>query len=526
MNIAHLLLAARHSFPDRPAISVGMTLVCDYQTLVDRVSRLATILRSGSGDIPGQRIAIVATNCPAYIELMWAAWYAGLCIVPVNAKLHPREVAYIVEHSGATLCFVSGDLIDAVGPVVERIPGLKRVLSLDSQDYVRDSASPMAMQVVAPKEPAWLFYTSGTTGRPKGATLSHHNLLEMSLRNFADIDLVTSEDAILHVAPLSHATGLFSIFHAAKASNQILSESRAFHEEEVSSLINRYPNCTLFLAPTMLNRLTTHPASERIRAGHLKTLIYGGAPMYVEDLKRALRRFGPCLWQGYGQGETPNTITYLSKGWHAKVEHPQYNSILATVGIPRTGVSVRVVDNDDRELPPGEIGEVTVRSEVTMSGYWNNPEATAASLKDGWLHTGDLASFDVNGFLTLKDRSKDVIISGGSNIYPREVEEVLLLHSAVQEVSVVGRPSLKWGEEVVAFVVRRGSQSVIEDELDALCLANIARFKRPKAYIFLEALPKSNYGKILKTELRLLMSPTEAGGHEGMPRRSQSIADA
>jgi long-chain acyl-CoA synthetase len=304
------------------------------------------------------------------------------------------------------------------------------------------------------------------------------------------------------VAPLSHATGLVSLFHAAKASNQVIPASRGFREEELVELIGHYPNCLLFLAPTMLNRLASHPASARMRTEHLKTLIYGGAPMYLEDLKRALERFGPCLWQGYGQGETPNTIAYLSKEWHARKDHPRYDAILSTVGVPRTGITVRVVDADDRELPPGEIGEVIVKSEVTMSGYWNNPEASAKALKGGWLHTGDLGSFDEHGFLTLKDRSKDVIISGGSNIYPREVEEVLLVHQGVLEASVVGRPSKEWGEEVVAFVVKKDGAQVKEAELDSLCLQNIARFKRPKAYFFIEALPKNNYGKILKTDLR------------------------
>jgi long-chain acyl-CoA synthetase len=239
-----------------------------------------------------------------------------------------------------------------------------------------------------------------------------------------------------------------------------------------------------------------------MRTENLKTLIYGGAPMYVEDLKRALERLGPCLWQGYGQGETPNTICYLSKQWHARKDHPRYDAILSTVGIPRSGIEVRVVDGEDRALPPGEIGEVIVKSEVTMRGYWGNPEASARALKGGWLHTGDLGVFDEHGFLTLKDRSKDVIISGGSNIYPREVEEVLLLHQGVLEASVIGRPSKEWGEEVIAFVVKKTGAAVPEAELDGLCLQNIARFKRPKAYFFIDALPKNNYGKILKTDLR------------------------
>jgi long-chain acyl-CoA synthetase len=212
--------------------------------------------------------------------------------------------------------------------------------------------------------------------------------------------------------------------------------------------------------------------------------------------------FPGSLLQIYGQGETPNTITSVSKAMHDDRQHPRHEERLASVGIARTGVEVRVVDADDRDLPPGEIGEVIVRSDIVMAGYWNNPQANASALRGGWLHTGDLGMLDAEGFLTLKDRAKDMIISGGTNIYPREVEEALLLHPAVDEVSVVGRRHPDWGEEVVAFVVMRPGQSATDAQLDQVVVENIARFKRPKAYFRVAALPKNNYGKVLKTELR------------------------
>lgn len=224
--------------------------------------------------------------------------------------------------------------------------------------------------------------------------------------------------------------------------------------------------------------------------------------MYVEDLKRALQTIGPRLLQAYGQGEMPNTITYLPKRMHLDDGKGRYEERLASVGIPRTGVEVRIVDPSGRDVPRGEIGEVAARSDVCMTGYWNNPAATAQALRSGWLFTGDLGVMSVDGFLTLKDRSKDMIISGGSNIYPREVEEVLLLHPRVLEVSIVGRKHKDWGEEVVAYVVSRDGAGIEKSELDQVCLDHIARFKRPKEYIFIEALPKNNYGKVLKTELR------------------------
>ena len=234
----------------------------------------------------------------------------------------------------------------------------------------------------------------------------------------------------------------------------------------------------------------------------IRTVFYGGAPMYLENLKEALSVLGPRLWQGYGQGETPNTITCLSKAMHVDDGHPRFEQRLASVGVARSGVEVRLVDDAGADVPVGEIGEIVCRSDVTMRDYWNNPQATASALRDGWLHTGDLGAFDEDGFLTLKDRSKDVIISGGSNIYPREVEEVLLQHPDVLEVSVIGARHADWGEEVIAFVVPRAGRSVSDEDLDRLCLENIARFKRPKRYLRIDELPKSPYGKVLKTALR------------------------
>ena len=258
----------------------------------------------------------------------------------------------------------------------------------------------------------------------------------------------------------------------------------------------------MFAAPTMLTRLVHAPAVAAADLANLRTIFYGGGPMYVADLERALSLFGPRLYQLYGQGESPMTITGLSQHVHSDAAHPRWRERLGSCGVPRTGVLVKVVDDDDRELPAGEVGEVLTKSDCVMQGYWGNPEATAETLRGGWLHTGDLGSFDEDGFLTLRDRSKDMIISGGSNIYPREIEEVLLRHPDLVEVSVVGRPHREWGEEVVAFVVTRPGAGVAADVLDRLCLAHIARFKRPRHYRFVDALPKNNYGKVLKTELR------------------------
>lgn len=258
----------------------------------------------------------------------------------------------------------------------------------------------------------------------------------------------------------------------------------------------------MFAAPTMVHRLVAHARSHAPALEGLKTIVYGGAPMYLQGILSALDTLGPRFAQIYGQGESPMTITALSKAQLIDPNQPRYEERLASVGTAQPPVEVCVADAADRALPDGEIGEVLVRGETVMLGYWNNAQATAETLRNGWLHTGDVGSFDADGFLTLRDRSKDMIISGGSNIYPREVEEVLLRHPAVSEVSVVGRPHPEWGEEVVAFVVVNEGATVLEQDLDALCLDHIARFKRPRNYRFVQGLPKNNYGKVLKTELR------------------------
>jgi long-chain acyl-CoA synthetase len=332
--------------------------------------------------------------------------------------------------------------------------------------------------------------------------LTHRNLLAMTLSYFADVDQIAPGDAIVHAAPLSHGSGCYVLPHAAQAACQVIPASGGFDEAEIFELFGAYRGVTMFAAPTMVKRLAEHPGAARSDRPGLKTIVYGGGPMYLADLDRAHAVFGHRLAQIYGQGESPMCITALDKRAHADTAHPRHRERLASAGTAQLVVEVMIADPDDRPLAPGETGEVLARGDSVMRGYWRNPEATAATLRGGWLHTGDVGSMDQDGFLTLRDRSKDLIISGGANIYPREVEEVLLRHPAVAEVSVIGRPDPQWGETVVAFVVIERGQRVAAGDLDAHCLAQIARFKRPKDYRFVDALPKNNYGKVLKTALR------------------------
>jgi len=481
VNLVQLLLRSARWLPERPALARGKTPVRTYREMAARISRLSSGLRTRLSLEPGDRVALAMKNCPEFYELLFACWHAGMTAVPMNAKLHPKEFAYILENSGAKACFVSRDLAAAV-------PG---GLELD-ESLLGEESAPAEVQ---PDHPAWLFYTSGTTGVPKGAVLTHRNMLFQTHAYFADIDRLAPTDSALHPAPLSHGSGLYGLPHFAAGAVNVIPESGQFDPAEIFELLEHWPNGSFFAAPTMIVRLLASPAARTPRK--LKTITYGGAPMYVADCVRAIELFGPRLYQLFGQGEAPMTITGLPQSEHEKRTH------LETCGIARTGVEVKIFDEQDRELPAGQTGEIVTRSDCVMAGYWRNPEATAKALRGGWLHTGDVGSLDAEGFLTIRDRSKDMIISGGSNIYPREIEEVLLRHPAVAECSVVGRSHPEWGEEVVAFIVAKGT--VEKSDLDALCLENIARFKRPRDYRFVDSLPKNNYGKVLKTELRKLV---------------------
>jgi len=498
MNLAQLLVRAARVHPDRPAVLHGDRLLWRYRELADRVACLAGRLRA-LGLAPGERVALLMKNDVAYLESLYAVWWAGLAAVPINAKLHADEVGYILDDAEASALVAGEDLADAVAPLATR---LRATLVPGGAHYEAGfGATPIDAAPCAPGDLAWLFYTSGTTGRPKGVMLSHRNLQAALACYFIDVDDVDPRDATVYAAPISHGAGLYNLPFMARAARHVVPVSGGFDPDELVALSHSVGRLCLFAAPTMVQRLVDRVAATGAPSDGFKTIVYGGGPMYVEDIRRALATMGPRFVQIYGQGESPMTITALSRAHLADERHPRWVERIASVGVAQTLVEVRVVDGDGHDVPPGETGEVVVRGDTVMAGYWKNAEATAQALRDGWLWTGDLGALDEDGFLTLKDRSKDLIISGGSNIYPREVEEVLLRHPRVREVSVVGRRDARWGEAVVAFVVCDGG-AVDSGELDALCLARIARFKRPREYRFVDALPKNNYGKVLKTALR------------------------
>jgi long-chain acyl-CoA synthetase len=482
---------------DRPAIVLGGRPLHTWSSFAAAVARRAGGLRASLGVAPGDRVVLFAGNCPEYLEALFSIWHTGAVAVPVNGKLHPREAAELAGASGASVCFAGPDLADGLS---EHLPAGSPVLVLgDTEELALARAEPVAPAARALDDDAWIFFTSGTTGRAKGARLTHGNLLAMTAAYYADVDSVGPRDSLVHVASLSHASGLFSLAFVGRGAAQVLPESGRFDPDELLSLVAANERSTFFVPPTLLRRLCDRDAEP---AGRIGRLIVGAAPVSADDLRRGVAAFGPCLWNGYGQGETPCTITAMGADAIAEAIAEDDEARLASVGVARFATRVQVVDDDDRPLPPGEIGEVVVAGPTVMAGYLDLPEQTAETLRGGWLHTGDLGRFDDRGHLTLVDRAKDVVITGGYNVYPSEVEQVLLADPAVAEAAVVGVSDPEWGEAVVAYVVPRAGAEVDAGALDSRCLEAIARYKRPREYRVVEELPRNPSGKVLKNELR------------------------
>jgi acyl-CoA synthetase (AMP-forming)/AMP-acid ligase II len=499
MNIANWLHDTQRREPQRPALFEGTRQIADYATFAAHVRQRAAYLVDQHGVTTGDAVAVLMKNSCDYLELLYAIWWLGAVVVPINAKLHPSEAAWIADDAQARLIFTDGGRVFSSS---RDLP--QRCKELDGHTLPPTRGWPTLEQPVARQDQdlAWLFYTSGTTGRSKGVMLSHGNLVAMSLCYATDVDPVSGADAVVYAAPMSHGAGLYNFIHVRCGARHVVPASHGFDAAELFGLAVELGDVSLFAAPTMVKRMVEQAQRQGYHGEGIKTLVYGGGPMYLADLCAAVDTFGPRLVQIYGQGESPMTISVLPRALIADRQREDWSSLAASVGQAHACVEIRILDAQHQPLPTGQRGEIAVRGATVMQGYWRNPEATRQTLIDGWLMTGDIGFLDPAGYLTLTDRSKDVIISGGSNVYPREVEEVLAQHPEVFEVCVVGEPDAQWGESVVAFVVPRNGQALDEAGLTAWFVERMASFKKPKKYVFRDELPKNSYGKILKTDLR------------------------
>lgn len=462
------------------------------------------------GIVRGDRVAILSENRPEVMEAMFGCWKAGVAAAPLNARFTPAEIAYHVNDADPRILVVGDELAATAKRVMDRCPSVEHVVQIDGDQLdgfeswddvmAERDGSHFESLTVDDDELAWLAYTSGTTGKPKGAMLTHGVLVFEVLGMLADFFPLALEHVGIHAAPLTHGSGHVGLVFVSKGCSQVILSKSGFDVARFLEQVERHRVNALFLVPTMVKMIVDHPDVHTRDLSSLRWVFYGGSPMYVDDLRRAQKVLGNIFIQGFGQTESPMTGTVLPAAEH-DVDGPNAHR-LASCGRARTGISIRIVDPEDRTLPPNEVGEICIRGGTVMAGYWLRQEETTETLRGGWLHTGDVGRMDEDGYVYILDRNKDMVISGGLNIYPREIEEVLVDHEAVSEACVFGVPDDKWGEAVRAHVVVRPGETVTEATLLEHVRSQLARFKVPKAIEFVDAIPKTPYGKLDKKSVR------------------------
>jgi fatty-acyl-CoA synthase len=507
MNLANFLhQAARRHRNEIGFVWGGATWT--WGDLARRVDAMAAAL-AAKGIGKGDRVLVQSKNCNQMFESMFACFQLGAIWVPANFRQTPDEVAYLAQSSGASALICHRDFPEHVAAVREAAPGIRSVISIGSSEFGEDydalvarySGESVPMATVEHDDPCWFFFTSGTTGRPKAAVLTHGQMAFVVTNHLCDLmPGTTHQDASLVVAPLSHGAGVHQLTQVARGVKTVLLSSERFDIDEAWKLVEQWRITNLFTVPTIVKLLTEHPSVDRHDHSSLRYVIYAGAPMYREDQKHALRKLGKVLVQYFGLGEVTGNITVLPPALHESDDGPDVK--IGTCGYERTGMQVSIQDEQGREVAAGETGEICVCGPAVFAGYYNNPDANAKAFRDGWFRTGDLGHVDEEGYLYITGRASDMYISGGSNVYPREIEEKILTHPAVAEVAILGVPDRTWGEVGVAVCVRRPQAEVGESELLAWMEGKVARYKIPKRVFFWEALPRSAYGKITKKDIR------------------------
>jgi len=519
MNLAHFLRQAARRHGGEIGFVWG-SKTWTWAELDARVDAMAAAL-AANGVLKGDRVLVQSKNCNQMFESMFACFRLGAVWVPTNFRQTPSEVAYLAEASGTTAMICQGDFPDHVAAVLKAAPAINFIVSIGASSFGEDydalvaahAGKPALVADVEYDDPAWFFFTSGTTGRPKAGVLTHGQMGFVATNHLCDLmPGTTASDASLVVAPLSHGAGIHQLAQVARAVKTVLPASERFDIAEAWSLVQRWRITNMFTVPTIVKMLTEHPSVDEYDHSSLRYIIYAGAPMYREDQKYALRKLGLVLVQYFGLGEVTGNITVLPPSLHSAEDGPGVR--VGTCGYERTAMQVSIQDDQGRELEPGETGEICVCGLAVFAGYYNNPEANAKAFRNGWFRTGDLGHVDAQGFLFITGRASDMYISGGSNVYPREIEEKLLTHPGLAEVAIVGVPDRTWGEVGIAVAVRRPGANLEEAELLGWIEGKVSRYKLPKKVIFWDELPKSAYGKITK---KLIREELAARGHLAEP---------
>jgi len=507
MTMGDVLRRTAGRVPDKTALILDDASLT-YDQLNRRVNRLAHALQELSLQ-KGDRVAVLTHNCLEFYEIYLACCKTGGVLTPVNNLLRERELSRDMDYVRPRFIFYQAEFSELVSKVMSQAPSLEMGICLGplsvtghlEYEQILDGQSDWEPAIAVEEDDLMsIFLTSGTTGRPKGAMRTHrHNCLN-ALAGAVELGLVP-EDRVLLLFPFFHVTFEDRFCHLLRGNTIVIRREGSFRAPEVLGLLARYRISICQFVPTMINTMLQEKKLEDHDLSSLRLILYAAAPMPVELLKVALKRFQCGFMQFYGQTETGPMTTVLRPEDHRLATQEDLDR-LASCGRPSLLFEVRLVDANDQEVPVGQVGELTVRSEAMTKGYWELPEETDKLLAGGWLHTGDFARQDEAGFVYIVDRKNDMIISGGKNVYPREVEEVLYSHPAVLETSVIGVPDPHWGESVKAVVVLKSEASATEEELIAFCKTNLASYKKPRTIEFRETLPKSATGKILKRMLR------------------------
>jgi len=502
-------LQSARRFPDRPAL-IWRDRTWTWAQFSHRVQAAAGAL-AARGVQHGDRVLLHARNSNAVLETMFASWMLGAIWVPTNFRLTPPEVAYLASSSGATVHIFDSAFPDHAAAAKAENPACKLEISIGpgvlEWDTLATHGAPLTRAAdVACDHPAWFFYTSGTTGRPKAGVLTHGQMEYVVCNHLCDLMPATTEnDVSLVVAPLSHGAGVHALPQVARGAATVLLSGERLDCEEAWRLVERHRVTNMFTVPTILTMLTRHAAVDRYDHTSLRYIIYAGAPMYRADQVHALRKLGNVLVQYFGMGEVTGNITVLPRELHS-IEDAEMK--VGSCGFPRTGMEVAILDLDGNPVPPGTTGEICVRGPGVFAGYHNNQDATAQAMRFGWFHTGDLGHMDEQGFVFITGRASDMYISGGSNVYPREIEEALLLHPSVAEVCVVGMPDARWGESGVAVLVAAANAEIDERALLAHLDGRLAKYKWPARFVVWPELPKSGYGKVTKRDVKQRLEQT------------------
>jgi long-chain acyl-CoA synthetase len=508
MNVGYCLNRAKQFHGDHVAIDQEGEQIT-YRQLHAQVERSARKL-AAEGVRKGDRVAVLMLNSPAYFDLYFSIPLAGALIVPLNTRWHINEVIQTLTDSGSESLFVDERFAPCARELRAILPQLKRIFYYAPGscpegliDFAHLNETVMERHFDEPHEDdlVGLFYTSGTTGGPKGAMLSHRNLYSNAVHALLPPAFLPAHCRFLHAAPMFHLADVGAILGLTLmgASHSFLS---TFDPEATLQSIERYRITNVILVPAMINMVVNHPSFDRYDLSSLKRVAYGASPMPLPLLRLAKEKLRCEFAQGYGMTEVSPLLTALAPEHHTFEDAERPFAPIKSAGQPVLGVEIRVVDHEDRDVPAGEVGEIIARGPNVMKGYWNRPEISAEVLRGGWMHTGDMGTFDDQGFLYILDRKKDMIKSGSENVYSPEVESILCAHPSVLEAAVIGVPHEKWGETIRAVIAPRNGASITEHELIAWCRERMSAFKCPTSVVFTDSLPKGGTGKVQKTILR------------------------